>query len=602
MTGQVQQLHTQSQSAFGYNPEDHAFIPNDADSEFGTTAGKISSSSSRMLDHPATKERSGTLPQSATRPSMSTDKRSNSYDDRPLQAYFGAEETTPNPANTVVPVANGGLGIPGRATTKEERRRSMNPPPRQPSRTEMRASPGTPLSYMNSSDSETSARASPTSGLGDRSSPSTSTSYMSHTPHRSPAQSQQTYPLSESGLDTTSSAASSAFPPRGKSLRVVPVSKSSKGDKPITQSLPTKIPPIRIPVPGSGEDSFYSRSTPSPSPSFSVEPASDEENDADDATTLQLAGPGPNSRRNHDRDSPSYSDLSSQSAASTMTAVLQMTPPSATVLTLDEERTPVQTRRTASSSSTNNGAPQLEAPAPELPPIRLSLHTTDFGDLLKSVAGTSPRVPVSRESFLRISTGQQTLDEDGVSVRGAEENNEDMQVPLSPSGMAQERIKAIKGPTNHYDTGNKGAPTSAPLGASLAAPYNGTTRQRSGSASGALSAPTTAVDHHGPGHEKNRLLGLSYAAMNGSSPNLGSSTSIPLSRTISADLAGRRLREAFAEAQSRGASTVKLDSSLVEALLKSVEASNETQSNLREELDLTKVCLSQITHLHKISR
>ena len=273
-----------------------------------------------------------------------------------------------------------------------------------------------------------------------------------------------------------------------------------------------------------------------------------------------------------------------------------MTPPAAAALTLEEDRTPVQTRRGASSPS---GAPQLDALAPALPPIRLSLHTTDFGDLLKSVAGTPPRVPLSRESFLRISTGRQTLDENGIpSV--AEDGDDDEERPLSPSDVAKERIKSYQFTPKHIlDLKDiDGSSSSAPPTALLAAPL----RQRSGSASASpTSAPATALEHRGANRDNDRgrdkdRLGPNYAAMNGSSPNLtlsASSTTTPvrppLGRAPSADLAGRRLREALVDAQTRGSTTVKLDPTLVEAVLRSIDGSAEAQSNLKEELELTKV-------------
>lgn len=631
VTGQVHQLISHAQPPFGLTQSEPTSVvtsPDEAEITFGGVQDHPNMMhpglSAHIPDHLITKERSGTLPQSVTRPLINADKRSNSYDDRPLQSYFGNDQGPPVLGNISSSLTNGGLGIPGRATTREERRRSMNPPPRQPSRAEMRSSPETPNGHAPSSDSEFSTHPSPNSTFGDRSTPSASTSYTSQSSHNPSGQSnsQQHDAPPKSGPDsTTSNSTSSAFPPRGKSLRIIP-SKSNKTNVPIPPPIPIKSPSTRIPAPGPGEESVphssRSRSTPSPSPSFSIEPASDDDNDADDSATLPLSAPRPPPKGDHDRDldgdSPPYSttsDPSSHSITPTIVPSLSMTPPSAATLSLEEERTPVQVRRGAPTpSGLVTGAPQLEAPAPALPPIRLSLHTTDFGDLLKSVAGSPPRVPLSRESFLRISTGWQTIDANGNPTVEEDGVDDEDHAPLSPSDAAQERIKAYQGSSKHLlDTTGNEASSSAPPTAALAAP-SAQTRLRSGSASGGpTSAPPTSLEHHGSNREndrgrerdrdKERLLGPNYTAMNGSSPNLTlslSSTSTPArpapARTPSVDLAGRRLREALTDAQARGASTVKLDPALVEAVLRSMDGSNEAQNNLKEELELTKVTIS----------
>jgi hypothetical protein len=163
-------------------------------------------------------------------------------------------------------------------------------------------------------------------------------------------------------------------------------------------------------------------------------------------------------------------------------------------------------------------------------------------------------------------------------------------------------------------------PSSVPP-ASLSAPTmlpSASTRE----ASGSVSATPTVHDHHA-GHlqnasiagvasssntrpsvdrERDRLLAPAYGEMNGGSHSLSppqsaqsmiTSTSSPMrstrTRSHSADMAARRLREALSDAQTRGASSLKIEAPIADAILKSVDLSHETLSGLKGELDHARV-------------
>lgn len=493
-------------------------------------------------------------------------KRSKSYDDgtRPLQALFGnsvkANNRTSDASIMSIPVP-GGLEIPGRSTTKAERRRSMNPPPR---------SPPVGNDSMNnnanddsrgrsiSSASDHSAYYSPKSTEPGRISPSSA-------PHsqldvnqgtvrsrsRSPSVSKPQPPLPTTIAGATQSSlqdgqpsslprsgviessmngatAASSFPPRGQSLRNPRATEQSSG---VSGTARTDTPP---PVSSTSRPKLMASE-----PSFSFEPASDDEDELPE--TNGAPAPPPKD------DSPSRP--STPNPSSTNNVPLPSTPPPPSSATsasstsgspLDEEMTPVQVRRAptqAPPAPTSIPVPQssMDLVPPALPPIRLSLHGTDFADLLKSVADGSPRVPMTRDSQLRVSVSPRfnNIVYEGGSASGSEvgspvlskgpkqqpqrargdlpsdveeeeyEGERDLQGPPSPSVLAQERIAAsqilpalVSDHNNNSQNGEEITVTLSSTGTSTPTPTQGggkTSSESVGSPTSSTSAPTVTV-------------------------------------------------------------------------------------------------------------
>lgn len=555
-------------------------------------------------------------------PSPDEQKRGKSYadDTRPLQNFFtnkGPRTSDSSMASMSMP---GGLGIPGRATTKAERRRSMNPPPR-PSTDSAEDSRGRSVS----SGSDTSAYYSPGVGTpGSGPSPPHSTqlevAQNSRSRSRSPSVSNQQPPSIQIPQDGSSSKPEtpvSSFPPRGQSLRN-PRADSKDNIAIATPSNPTSRPKM-----------------PPPEPSFSFEPASDDEGDS----SMDAPAPPPKD------DSPSRPSTPNPPPSLSLVATPSTPPASKAPLqpgtSNDEEMTPVQSRRTA-------GSLPIELAAPALPPIRLSLHTTDFADLLKSVADGSPRVPMPRESLLRISSptaGTSPRNHD--TSRDIPSEADEDEPPPSPSVLARERISAsqtlpsslVPVPDHGYSSGegedarspqsvtptqagqshsspetaasSPNVPTaslSTPAGFTSSAPSVAAAvlRNRSGS-EGQQRRPAVVAAQSRPSGELPRENGagdkllLSPGMYASSAPGggisdapsafngLNGSRPSPRRTDSAVEMAGRRLREALSDVQSRGATSLKIDAQFAEVLLRAIDSSKEVHSGLKADLDIVKV-------------
>lgn len=400
-------------------------------------------------------------------------KKSKSYDDgtRPLQALFGTPATgktnntnhrTSEASIMSVPLpGGGGLDIPGRATTKAERRRSINPPPR----SEPTADGSVDIrndgrGRSASSASDRSAYYSPKAEDLGQTSQSTSTPAQTNSQlevdlagarsrSRSPSFSKPqpalptvtdpTPPSSRTASaasETTVTSAPSTFPPRGQSLR------NPRAAESMLTSTGNATPP-----------SASRPKLPTPEPSFSFEPASDDE---DGAPSRKKSGAGGAPLPPPKDESPSRPSTPNPPSYVALPSVPSTPPPpssgasasSASASPRDEELTPVQTRR-AAPPSTQPPQSSFDLAPPALPPIRLSLHGADFADLLKSVADGSPRVPMPRESQLRVSLGYKL---NGVTSGGSSTSGSDVESPVmtKPSKQMQRAL----GQRNSGGSGN----------------------------------------------------------------------------------------------------------------------------------------------------
>lgn len=555
--------------------------PDDDDNAFGT-----------LQDEPESQpipEVRGTSPRQATYPVVvlpapGEDKRSKSYDDgtRPLHKLFGNGKgpTTMSDASITSPWYAGGLDIPGRVTTKAERRISMNPPPRTSLGDD---SPDDPRGRRVSSGSETSAYYSPKSLELGRASPSGNQLEVNRAPPsrpRSPSVSHRR-PTEEAPVAkaSDSAASSSSFPPRGQSLRKL---RAPEAPGNVSATSPTS----------------SIRSKLAPEPSVSVEPASDDEAEP---TIVLPPPPGEGLPSRPSTPTPATNTIS---VPSTPPAV----PPSAVSSQPEEELTPVQPRRVA--------PPPLVPPA--LPPIRLSMHGADFADLLKTVADGSPKVPMRRDSQLRVSTdGTSKEQRFGDRNRDIPSDVDEDDEPVSPSVLGRERIAASQ--TDHGESGSEemspkstittqarlshspetaaSSPTvpipslSAPVVLPSTAP-----RGRSGSmpphTDAVQKAPSTAVvTLVPPGSMEQRDSERTSSAALADGHEAAEDRLRPLPRRVDAatELMSRRLREALADAKARGAASLKFDPHFAEALLRSLESSKEAYSGLKTDLDNVKV-------------
>jgi len=552
--------------------------PDDDDATFGV-----------LHDEPETQplpDVRGNSPRQATYPvqvlpASIEERRSKSYDDgtRPLHKLFGNGNGAPD-AGAMSTWNAGNLNIPGRVTTKAERRMSrisMNPPPRTLLPDD---SPDDPRGRRVSSGSEASAYYSPKSLERGRASPSggqLEADSTSRSLHRSPSASH--HRSNEEALfakprDTPAS--SPSFPPREQSLR-----------NPKATEIPNNT---------SAASASATRPKP-PEPSVAIEPASD-----DDAE-LTLVPPPPSTGDLPSRPSTPNTAPDATSAPSTP----PVPPPASLSSQPDEESTPVQQRRVA--------PPPLAPPA--LPPIRLSIHSYDFADLLKDVAEGSPKVPMPRDSQLRLPTvivGDGGRNSDGVG--------EDDEAPPSPSVLARRRIAASQtlpamGHDRGESVGGESSQCTTPTQAGLShsspetAASSPTAPTPSPSAPVALSSTPRRRTGSSPSHPDNARKAPSAlpsvppssgsaveqrdSGRTGSTPLANGNEAVelrPLPRRTdpAAELMSKRLREALADANSRGAASLKFDPQFVEALLRSLESSKEAYSGLKSDLDSVRVC------------
>ena len=551
--------------------------PDDDDSTFGMLRGEPES-------QPVADVRGNSPRQAATcpvrvLPAPNEEKRSKSYDDgtRPLHKLFGNDHSTPDSSITPTWYADA-LDIPGRVTTKAERRISMNPPPRTPPGDD---SPDDPRGRRVSSGSDTSAYYSPKSLDPGRASPSGNQLEANHTPQplpRSPSASRQT---SVAEAPPTKASDSSSFPPRGQSLRNLRVAEAPDN----ASAIPTPTKPPH-------------------EPSVSIEPATDDEAESTTVPPAPSTGGLP-SRPTTPNPVPKAINVPSTPPAA---------PPAALPLPqADEELTPVQPRRVA--------PPPLVPPA--LPPVRPSIHSEEFANLLKNVADGSPKVPMPRDSQLRMplaAVNDTAWDQRNGGQNRGNLSDVDEETPPSPSVLARERIAASQtlpalGPDHSASGGGETSPQCiTPTQAGLSRSSPGTAASSPTALTPSLSAPVvlssiTLRDRSGsmPSHTDGAWISAP------SGPDMGQhdsekTTSISLAngheaadvlrplprRTDPAtELMNKRLREALADANARGATSLKFDPQFAEALLRSLENSKEVYSGLKTDLDNVRVCFQR---------
>ncbi|KAJ7072415.1 signal transducer [Mycena amicta] len=195
--------------------------------------------------------------------------------------------------------------------------------------------------------------------------------------------------------------------------------------------------------------------------------------------------------------------------------------------------------------------------APALPPIRISMTTTDFADLFKSVEAQKPKQLANISEDL------------------------DARVPMTPPPTA----------TSIYSTGSSLTPTSD---TTFTAESQATSEESTPAAPRFVSP---APRFHSLGKTKppaeDQPVDSTRLRSSSESRSQEATTRVTVTRAESAsatlslknDQVVLRLREALADARDRGAQQLKLDRAFVEAILGAIESRDAESSSLKAKLD-----------------
>lgn len=247
--------------------------------------------------------------------------------------------------------------------------------------------------------------------------------------------------------------------------------------------------------------------------------------------------------------------------------------------------------------------------APALPPIRFSMNSADFSDLLSSVGGmpslksldqlakleernvpsTPPSTAISFASSLTTPTsGATKLGKPSSTPRGSTPDPNEDNTATYPSDRPSDRyVSTFTFDPNHVFPVKSVA-------------YEDTTQRPSAPESSHTRSDSTTSSHRTPGRSSTESQPPTLVSDSSESTS-SISTRITLTepgsavasniRNDSSDIVVRRLQESLCDAKDRGAQQLKLDIVFVEAILRNMEQKKAEYSDLKGNFDGVKVFL-----------
>ena len=244
-----------------------------------------------------------------------------------------------------------------------------------------------------------------------------------------------------------------------------------------------------------------------------------------------------------------------------------------------------------SSDSFSDSSPVERVPhstfiAPALPPIRISMNSADFSELLSSVGGFPSHKALDRLATISenntgaAGTSAQTTNTSDLTLNGSTATP-----PIDVNKHADGQSLPADKPVAQASKAPSVPPKSAKVPATFTRP-----NQSSAPVSNAVPLqPATSTSSKLNGSHKSATESVNSTRITLTEPESNSS------RVLGGDtveIIVLRLQEALADARERGAQQLKMDRTFVEALFSTLESTRRDHEQLRNKFDGIKVCSS----------